>query len=164
MNLLPAILVCAALLCVIAAAAFDIARFEIPDTLSIVLAALGLAFGALTPGFAWLSHLAAPVLVFTLGLLAFARGWLGGGDVKLWTATAVWTGLHGLLLQWVVVSVAGGTMLLLLLAVRRGLAGRAASLPRVLHVDAPLPYAVPIALGTIWWGLQAGLGVPGGVG
>ena len=148
-----------ALACVVAAAVFDVVRMEIPDTLSIVILIAGLVFGALTPGFGWLSHLAAPALVFAFGLLAFARGWLGGGDVKVLTATAVWTGLGGLLPQWTVMAMAGGVLVLTLTAVRAGLAGRdAASLPEMARPGAKYPYAVAIAAGTLWWAWLAATG------
>ncbi len=144
----------AALLCVLAAAVWDVLVFEIPDTLSIVIVVLAIAFGLLQPGFPWISHIAAPLLVFAFGLLAFSRNWLGGGDVKVLTATAAWTGLAGLPVQWAVVAVAGGAMTVVLVAVRMALArgGRdTAALPRIVHRDAPLPYAVAIAVGTFWW-------------
>lgn len=144
----------AALLCVLAAAAWDVWRFEIPDTLSIVIVALAIPFGFLQPDFAWLSHIAAPVLVFGFGLLAFSRGWLGGGDVKVLTATAAWTGLAGLPVQWAVVALAGGLLTVVLIGLRAVLArgGRdTGHLPRIAQKDAPLPYAVAIAAGTFWW-------------
>ncbi|WP_439534954.1 prepilin peptidase, partial [Polymorphobacter sp.] len=71
---LPTAVALAALGCVIAAAIEDLRRFEIPDQLSIALVALAIAYGALTPGFDWLSHIAAPLAVFAIGLLLFARG------------------------------------------------------------------------------------------
>ena len=144
----------AALLCVLAAAVWDVLHFEIPDTLSIAILMLAIVFGFLQPGFPWLSHIAAPVLVFAFGLLAFSRGWLGGGDVKVLTATAAWTGLGGLAVQWAVVAMAGGAMTVMLFAARAALAsgGRDTSqLPRIAQRDAPLPYAVAIAIGTFWW-------------
>lgn len=136
---------------VLGAAAIDVTRFEIPDSASIAVVTLAAAFGLLHPGFAWWSHLAAPGLMFGFGLLAFSRGWLGGGDVKLMTAVAAWTGLAGLPLMFVATSIAGGVLALVLMLVRRsaGLAGGGNA--RLLHRDAPLPYAVAIAAGTGWW-------------
>lgn len=156
---LAEILALLAIVCVVAAAVFDVVRMEIPDTLSVVILVAGLLFGALTPGFDWLPHLAAPVLVFAFGLLAFGRGWLGGGDVKVLTATAVWTGLGGLLPQWAIMAVAGGVLVLALTAVRAALAGHAAdSLPEMARPGAKYPYAVAIAAGTLWWAWLAATG------
>ena len=149
-ELATAALAMAALACVAAAAICDVRRFEIPDELSIALVVLAVLHGLLTPGFGWLSHVAAPAIVFAVGLLLFARGMMGGGDIKLLTAIAAWTGLGGLLPFLVGVSLSGGALALGLLLVRRAYAGRAPRL-RVLRPDAPIPYAVAILGGTLWW-------------
>jgi prepilin peptidase CpaA len=146
---LPQALALAALACVVAAAICDVRAFEIPDELSIALVVLALAYGLLTPGFAWLSHLVAPVAVFAAGLLLFARGMMGGGDIKLLTALAAWTGLQGLLPLLLGISLSGGVLAIVLLVARHALDGRPA--PRVFSKDAPLPYAVAILGGTLWW-------------
>lgn len=150
------------LACLLTAALVDIFRFEIPDSLSIVLLATAMLYGLATPGFGWLSHLAAPVIMFGVGLFIFSRGWMGGGDIKLLVALAAWTGLAGLPLQLVSIAIAGGALSLVLLVARGGLALFASSagrlpetLPKVLRKDAPLPYAVAIAAGTLWWAAAA---------
>lgn len=151
---LPELLVLGALLCLVVGAGFDLARFEIPDTLSILLLAGALLYGLLTPGFAWGSHALAVLALFAVGLLLFALGWMGGGDVKLLTAFAAWTGLSGLPLFLTGVALAGGALALLLLLARSGLklAGRAAQdMPRLFRPGAPLPYAVAIAAGGLFW-------------
>ncbi len=153
---LAALVALVALGCVLAGAVADVMRFEIPDGLSIALLATALVYGLLTPGFGWISHLAAPLLMFGFGLFVFSRGWLGGGDVKLLVSTAAWTGLAGLALQFVAIAIAGGGLSLVLLVARAGFAGAdAARVPRVFQKDAPLPYAVAIAAGTCWWAAQA---------
>lgn len=155
---LAVIIAAIALACLLAAAVSDIARFEIPDGLSIALLATAVAYGFATPGFGWLSHLAAPLVMFGVGLFIFSRGWMGGGDIKLLVALAAWTGLGGLPLQLASVAIAGGGLSLVLILARGGMAhaGRApAELPRVFHPDAPLPYAVAIAAGTLWWAAAA---------
>lgn len=151
---LPELLVLGALLCLVVGAGFDLARFEIPDTLSILLLAGALLYGLLTPGFAWGSHALAVLALFAVGLLLFALGWMGGGDVKLLTAFAAWTGLSGLPLFLTGVALAGGALALLLLLARSGLklAGRAAQdMPRLFRPGAPLPYAVAITAGGLFW-------------
>lgn len=143
-----------ALACLFAAAIADMWRFEIPDGLSIALLVTAAGYGIVTPGFGWISHIAAPLIMFGVGLLLFSRGWMGGGDIKLLVAIAAWTGLSGLPLQLVGVALAGGGLALVLLAVRGSLAlaGRdAENMPRLFQKDAPLPYAVAIAAGTCWW-------------
>lgn len=141
-------------LALIAAAGFDLWRFEIPDTLTIVTIAGAVLFGLGTPGFDWASHAAAGGLFFAFGLLAFARGWLGGGDVKLMTGCACWATLGSLAEQVVLIAVAGGGLALLLIVLRRALrlAGVAGEdTPRLIRVGAHLPYAVAIAAGMALW-------------
>jgi len=148
------VLILVALGCLVAAAICDVSSFEIPDTLSIVLLATAVGYGIATPGFDWLMHGLAVAAMFAFGLLAFSRGWLGGGDIKLMVALAGWTGLPGLILQLAFVSIAGGVLAVVLIIARRGLAaaGRGPeTLPQVFHGDAPLPYAVPILIGTVAW-------------
>jgi prepilin peptidase CpaA len=145
-----------ALACVLWAAVCDVRVFEIPDSLTIILLVTAAGYGLVTPGFNWLSHLAAPALFFAIGLLLFARGWMGGGDIKLMTGIAAWTGLGQLLPQLLATAIAGGLVTLLLLLVRKAAAGRGPeTTPRLFHADAPIPYAVAIAIGTGWWAWQA---------
>lgn len=158
MNSAIVILPLIALACVLAAPVFDLMRFEIPDILSIVIVIAAIAYGLLTPGFGWLSHIGSTALVFAVLLLAFARNWMGGGDVKLLTAIATWTGLEGLLPQIVATALAGGVLALVLIVARRAvMVSRLAPdrTPRLLQHDAPLPYGVAIAAGTCWWAWQA---------
>ena len=75
----------------LAAAAWrDVALRLIPDWISIVLALLGagtrLASGWLDLAFSAVMALA----VFFLLVMAFSRGLLGGGDVKLVSALVLW--------------------------------------------------------------------------
>jgi prepilin peptidase CpaA len=141
----------------LAAALNDVVHFEIPDVLPLVIMGTGLGHGALTPGFDWAGHLAAPALVLAAGLLVFRLGLMGGGDIKLLVAIASWTGLAGLPAQLIAVVICGGGLALLLLAARWLAArrGQPARLPRLLQSGAPLPYAVAIAVGTGWWALRA---------
>ena len=143
----------AALTCLLTAAVCDITRFEIPDSLSVGLLVTAIAYGLATPGFAWWWHGASIGLTFAIGLLAFSRGWFGGGDVKLLTGIAAWAPLQLLLLQMTCVAVAGGGLALIVLSARGGmrLAGRAETLPRIFQPGAPMPYAVAIAAGAVWW-------------
>ncbi|MBV8972722.1 MAG: prepilin peptidase [Sphingomonadaceae bacterium] len=135
-----------ALFLVVAAGAIDAVRYEIPDAVSIAVVVLAAVFGVLTPGFGWASHAGAVAVMFAFGLLAFSRGWLGGGDVKLMSAIAGWTGLMQLPLMFVAVSVSGG-VLALVYAVGRRVRSRGGAAVQA----TALPYAVAIAIGTLWW-------------
>lgn len=144
-------------LAVLASAAFDLRTFEIPDTITVLIIIGAVLFGVDTPGFAWASHAAAGGLFFLFGLLAFARGWLGGGDVKVMTGCACWATLGNLVEQVVLIAIAGGLLALVLMALRRGLAVAGVTgddAPRLLRVGADLPYAVGIAGGMAAWGVR----------
>lgn len=141
-------------LAVLASAAFDLRTFEIPDTITVLIIIGAVLFGLGTPGFDWASHAAAGGLFFAFGLLAFARGWLGGGDVKVMTGCACWATLGSLAEQVVLIAIAGGGLAIILIMLRRSLAMAGVTgedAPRLVRVGAHLPYAVAIAAGmTIW--------------
>ena len=61
---------------------------------------------------AWPGALGAALAVFLLGWLLFARGVMGGGDVKLISAAVLWAGLDHLVLFAIVTSLAGGVLAL----------------------------------------------------
>lgn len=132
----------AALACVAAAALADIRRFEIPDGWSIAVALLFAAFVVAEWPVAWWWHLAAGLAMFGVGVLLFARGWLGGGDVKLLAACALWTGFAGL--PWLIAgtTLSGAVLALVALMIRRAVGGRANY--RAFETGGPLPYAVAI--------------------
>lgn len=144
-------------LAVLASALFDLRTYEIPDTITVLIIIGALLFGWATPGFDWASHAAAGGIFFAFGLLAFARGWLGGGDVKVMTGCACWATLGTLAQQVVLIAIAGGVLALVLMLLRRGLmlAGVTGdNAPRLVQVGADLPYAVAIAGGMAVWGWQ----------
>jgi prepilin peptidase CpaA len=136
----------------------DLRRFEIPDTLSIVILLSAGAFGLVTPGFDWLWHLAGLGLMFAVGLGLFAAGWMGGGDIKLLVATALWTGLQGLPPFLLGVSLAGGALAIILLASRAALKASGVAMenmPGPLRPGAPMPYAIAITGGAFWWAARS---------
>ena len=84
------------------------------------------------------------------GTLLFTIGALGGGDVKLLAATALWFDFLGGLRMLLAVALVGGLLTILVLAVRqfrRSTAGEGgvASLRR----GAGIPYGVAIAVGAL---------------
>ncbi len=140
------------------AAAIDVVRFEIPNTVSILIGALGVAHGLMSAHFDWTGHLLAPLLMFAFGLAAFAVGWLGGGDVKLMTAVSVWTGLRGLPPFFLATALAGGVLVLVLTGGRRlwPALARGGEPPPLFSPGGKIPYAVAIALGAVWWAAVTG--------
>ena len=75
---------CVAVLASLAATVSDVRTRRIPNILSIGLVAFGITAQAITGGIAGgAAAIALVALVFLIGSFVFARGWLGGGDVKL---------------------------------------------------------------------------------
>jgi prepilin peptidase CpaA len=104
-------------------------------------------FGLGTPGFDW----AEGGDFFAFGLLAFARGWLGGGDVKVMTDCACRAALGTLA---ALIAIAGGVLALVLMLLRCGLALAGVTgddAPSLVRAGADLPYAVGIAGGMAVW-------------
>jgi prepilin peptidase CpaA len=95
----------------ILAALEDIRTRRIPNWLTGSVAALYPLYALAAPtSVAWLGALGAGVLVFLLGWLLFARGIMGGGDVKLITAVTLWAGIEHLALFAAVTSLSGGVL------------------------------------------------------
>ena len=87
----------------------------------------------------------------SVGLLLFARRWLGGGDVKLFAAVALWFDFHGAPYLLLAITIGGGLLGLLFIMVRRVLP--LTMLERsnwaCLKPKGPIPYGIAIAAGTI---------------
>jgi prepilin peptidase CpaA len=75
----------------LAAAVQDARKFKISNGFSIALAALFPVY-ALAAGAPILPHVIVGVIVLACGLAMFALHLLGGGDVKLLSAAAIWAG------------------------------------------------------------------------
>ena len=143
---MPFTLSLAALALLVVAATTDGVERRIPNSVSLGLALVGLARIALDvwTGAGWLAataDLGGAAAVFVLGAAGFGFGLLGGGDVKLLAAAALWLGASSLLPFLTVTALAGGVLAVAFLAwalVRRQ-AGRVA-----------LPYGIAIAAGAIF--------------
>ncbi len=134
------------------AAGCDIARMEIPNRISILLAALYLPL-ALAAGMPLASiglhyGLGAGALLVCYAL--FQLNLFGGGDAKILAAAVIWTGASALspLLLWTALS--GGALSLGLIIARRATAPAPvypAFLNRLLTPEIGAPYVVAIAAG-----------------
>ncbi|HUZ74861.1 MAG TPA: prepilin peptidase [Stellaceae bacterium] len=133
------------------AALSDGSNLRIPNWLTASLAAVfpaaALAFGHQVD---WLSHFAAALAVFAGAAMFFALRLMGGGDVKLLAAVALWTGLHGVVPFLAVTAVIGGLMALVQLLLRRPMAQVTLlavlhRLPAIAQRGSPIPYGIPIA-------------------
>lgn len=138
-----------------AAAISDVRCYRIPNTLCAALALLFVLAAILAgPPFPF-TNLIPAALAFAVGLLLFARNLMGGGDVKLLAAAVLWIPPALVPQQIVGIAAAGAVLALLLLLARRIArrgalaAGGEAELPLLLQDDAPVPYGVAIAVGTL---------------
>lgn len=154
MMLQPEAPVIAAFSAVMAAAAFeDFRRLVIPNLLPAVLCLLWPVYFAFAPSlYGALSAIGCALAVFLLGAVLFARGWLGGGDVKLLSAATLWAGAGHTPELLMLTGVLGGALALFLLlpmgsqlaAAGRALLGQ----PPILAergLAMPVPYGVAIA-------------------
>ena len=130
----------------------DVSSRRIPNSVSLAAAA---AYGvfALIGGADWRDGLLAGVLVFAVGFVLFARGLVGGGDVKLLTAASLWAGTDLLLPMIAVVAAAGGVVSAFIW-VRAGgidrLRARLYQLPATATERLYAPYALAILAGAVY--------------
>src|SRR5690242_18408790 len=144
----------AAFAAVMAAAAFeDFRRFVIPNLAPIALCLLWPLYFAAAPSlYGALAAVGCALAVFVVGALLFAGGWLGGGDVKLLSAAALWAGPAGTPSLLLLTGVFGGALAVFLLlpwggrlvAAARRLLGQPPSAPSG-GLKTPIPYGVAIA-------------------
>lgn len=141
---------CALLL---ALACFDLHARRLPNPLIAGLCLLYVVHARIEaiPLSAFEQHAAAALVVLLGGTLLYAAGRIGGGDVKLASALALWIGPHGALAALVVVSLVGLGLALAGLAADR-FARYAAPLPPLVWVlelvsaKRGVPYGVALAL------------------
>ena len=145
----------------LAAGAHDIAARLVSNRAALALALCGVALRGAdgTLGLA----LAGAGAVFLAAAFCWRRGWLGGGDVKLLGAAALFVAPRQIPALLLAVALAGGALALLYLALAAlpppAPAGgaKARLIPRVLRAErwrirrrGPLPYASAIAVGTVF--------------
>jgi prepilin peptidase CpaA len=116
----------------------------IPNRLNAAIALLAIPFWwsiglPLWPGVAL--QLALGAGVFVLFAIAFRFGAMGGGDVKMAAALALWLPFAGVVKLLVIMSIAGGVLTLAMLAAHR--MAKTAGQPEI-------PYGIAIAFGGIW--------------
>jgi prepilin peptidase CpaA len=125
----------------IVAAVIDVRTFTISNRLNLTVALLAPVYWAsvaLSPWPGIAVQLAAGATVFALLAGAFYAGMMGGGDVKLAAALALWFPPLGTIKFLVLMSLAGGVLTLLVLAWHRA---------RKRDGRPEIPYGVAIAFG-----------------
>jgi len=155
-SLVPWMCVAAFAALLVTAAIWDVRHYVIPHWISPAIVGL---FGLylVGSGFAvsWEAALIAGGAVFVVGACFFAFGAIGGGDVKLLAATALWAGLDELTLLLLATVLVGGVLALgslmfgAITAPRP--AGRLGAQATKIQSAQPaqLPYGVAIAVGGV---------------
>lgn len=133
------------------AASSDLLTMTIPNRVSLVLLITFFGFAAASGfnGADIARHAGAGALVLIVTFTLFALGYIGGGDAKLASVTALWLGFDHLLDYLLLASIAGGALTLLLL-MSRGypLPGMLSRLPFALHLHdqkTGVPYGVALS-------------------
>ena len=125
----------------VVAAVIDVRTFTISNRLNLTVAAGAPLYWmsiALSPWPGVAVQLAAGAIVFVLLAGAFYAGMMGGGDVKLASALALWFSPAGTVKFLVLMSIAGGVLTLVILGWHR--AQKREGRPEI-------PYGVAIAFG-----------------
>lgn len=161
MNWISAMALALEIFLLLYAAFTDVARRLIYNEICLLLAMLGIAGQALGHAHV-IESLAAASILFLMLLVAYVRGWMGGGDVKLLVAVAVGLPLAGVVQLLAVTAYAGGGLAMAHLMLRRlpratpaprgsSFVRRVYSIERWRNVrGAPLPFGAAIACGGIW--------------
>jgi len=127
----------------VVAAVIDVRTFTISNRLNLTVAAGAPLYWmsiALSPWPGVAVQLAAGAIVFVLLAGAFYAGMMGGGDVKLASALALWFSPAGTVKFLVLMSIAGGVLTLVILGWHR--AQKREGRPEI-------PYGVAIAFGAL---------------
>lgn len=138
------------------AGSMDLFTMTIPNRITLGLIA-GFVIALPFSGLGWnglASHAGAFVLMLAVGIFMFSRGWFGGGDAKLLAAASLWLGLERLFEYLILVSIAGGVLVVAIL-IYRGmtppiwLCGQEWAMR--LHKKAGgIPYGIALAAAGLW--------------
>jgi prepilin peptidase CpaA len=156
LHLVQALLVAVFPALVITAALRDVTSYTIPNWISLTLIAgfvpAALAMGLPLPALGL--HLGVGALGLVAGMAMFALGWIGGGDAKLFAASALWLGWPAAAAYGVATGMAGGGLALTLLALRSGylrpyVVTGPAWFSRLAEPGENVPYGLAIAIGAL---------------
>lgn len=146
-DLLRSLMVLAYAGLLVTAAIFDLRRFIIPDSVSVGLLGLWpfwvVLNGAGPVGFILLGA----AIIFVLGIIFFAFGFMGGGDVKLITVLALWAEPAGLPLLIFYISIAGALLSVYWCMPLRRYIAPLIGWTAGLRNNKQIPYGVAIAVG-----------------
>ena len=138
----------------------DAISFTIPNRISLSVLALYPAYALLSwPTLDIVGAIGLAAAVLAIGFIAFLFRWIGGGDVKLAAALALWAGPERLADLLLVSALAGGLLALAMLGRvysrhlrANGFGGSVVAL----HVFArePIPYGIALAAGGAYVALR----------
>lgn len=135
---------------VVGAAVSDLRRFLIPNWIPAAIALLWCLWALVVPGDP-VTSLMIGVGVFAVGTVLFAFRALGGGDVKLLAAVALWSGFPEVLTLIFQIAVAGGVLSLLwILSGKVRVALAYYGVPISIETPTQVPYGVAIAAGGLF--------------
>lgn len=134
----------------------DFFTMTIPNRISIALV-LGFFGAALLGGMSWtaiLTHAGVAMAVLVVSFGMFSRGWIGGGDAKLWPAAVLWFGYEQAFDYTILVALIGGLLASFILTYRHAIppvmvAGRDWA-ERLHDKSAGIPYGVALAVAALW--------------
>ena len=140
----------------IAAAGFcDLTHYTIPNSIPVLVTIAFLVFAALS-GFGWLGlgvHAATGLVALTVGFAMFSLRWIGGGDAKLFAATALIFGPQLTFDYALLAAIFGGAMAVTLLCMRQlplpGSLTTQGWLVRLHDAREGIPYGVALALAAL---------------
>lgn len=145
------------------AAFSDLFTMTIPNRVSLLLIVVYFALAAYFP-LSWnvvAMHVSCGLAVLALTFVLFQRGWVGGGDAKLASATALWLGWENLLDYGLIASIAGGVLTLVILMMRWSeLPSRLLSvkfIARLAEKTNGVPYGIALAIAGLLIYPQTGL-------
>lgn len=138
--------------CIAHAAWTDATRMKISNSVSIILVVAFLLFAAiylpLTPA---ITHIGIASAIFAVTFCCYALRWMGGGDVKLLSALALWIGPTQILSYLTAVALLGGLFAACILVAQRVMPrpGHTNSSPILKSIETwtrsgRVPYALPI--------------------
>ena len=139
------------LMALLAAAALqDAVQLKISNIVTgLVLGLAVVAMVVVGPAVSLWQNLAVFLVILAIGTMLFSRGVLGGGDVKLFAAAALWTDLPGSFRLIFAICLAGGLLALLIMFLRVVVPARARARVKTLQKGAGIPYGIAIAVGTL---------------
>ena len=159
MVTVPVVILAVLLMLLTAASVTDIKERIIPNIIPALVVALFFIAIVLWPEFRadWPWRIAAFAVAFAVGFILFVAGIMGGGDVKLFAALALFHTLGSLAVLALAMSIAGAGIALLFAAydfvmLRRKNTGAQNPLSQDLRqaMKTRIPYGVAIFAGQVW--------------